>query len=113
MTPMAQLAIDRPHKRIGIAAAHIAPGLERLLAALEAAFPVTFARVPRAQLADLDAIVVLEPARLLDTAARIPRLMVPQGGRSQRELAQVALADDARVHVALRGRVIREDGGTG
>jgi hypothetical protein len=133
--------IDEPRKRIGVIAAavgsdsetapgpqvvarsHVAPGQERMLAALECVFPVRFERADSIDLNGFDGLLVLGPGSQLKTPAGFPRLLLPFGAQrsdsrvkrggaavASREVTAVVLADEPGLARPLRGRAIPESG---
>jgi hypothetical protein len=109
MTVTTHPVMDQPRKRVGVFATGIESGLERVLHALEAAFPVSFSAAGARDLGVLDGALALDPTPLPPLPAGVPRMVVPAGPQLQARGAAVALADDSRVQRALRGRAIRED----
>jgi hypothetical protein len=106
----------QPSKRIGVLAPAATPGLEPLLDALQRIFPVRFERVDASPMRSVDAALVLDPARLADAPAGIPRLVLARAesagaaGKARRGTpAAVALAEDERLPRPLRGRTIAEE----
>jgi hypothetical protein len=136
-----EVNIDEPRKRIAVLAApvdfdsgtapgpqvaagsQVAPGQERILAALECVFPVRFERVDSTDLNRLDGGLVFGPGLLAKTPAGFPRLVLPasteqsdsrgQRGRADASVASgrvtpVILADEPGLARPLRGRAIPE-----
>jgi hypothetical protein len=99
------------HKRIAVIAPWAAPGLEPLLASLQRVFPVRFERADATDMGSVDAALVLDPVRLADAPAGIPRLVLATGATSVAHSAPapVALEDDERLPRPLRGRAIAEE----
>jgi hypothetical protein len=100
-------AVDGPRKRVAvIGTPH--PTAERLLSLLEQVFPVCFAQGDRA-----DAALVLDPDRLPEVPAHLPRLLLAARTRDLGSATTVALADDGRLARPLRGRTIADSAGRG
>ena len=134
--------LEAPRKRIGVIAApadhgppatplhgadpgpqatagtRLHPDQERLLTALERAFPVNFEQVDSVDPNEIDGLLVLGAVPPPDTRDALPRLMLPGGcgfGGQQDgfaiasgETTPVALADESVLARPLRGRAIPE-----
>jgi hypothetical protein len=129
-----KLEPDGPRKRVAVLGAGSAPGLHgarlapgphgapgagsasgphglpaggEVLGLLERVFPVRFERAHGAPPPGVEAALVLDPARLADAPAGIPRLALAGAGRP-REPTAVALADVRRLARPLRGRTLAD-----
>jgi hypothetical protein len=120
---------DQPRVRVGVIAEQTAlgsrpdPDQERMLAALELAFPVRFDLADPTDLRGIDGVLVLGPERVAQISAGPPRLVLPFGRRrsdsptqtsggdgsvASEELTPVVLAAESILARPLRGRVISE-----
>ncbi len=134
--------LEAPRKRIGVIAApadhgppatplhgadpgpratagtRLYPDQERLLAALERAFPVNFVQVNAVDPDEVDGLLVLGSAPPPDSRETLPRLVLPRGcgfggqldgsAVASGETTPVALADESVLARPLRGRAIPE-----
>jgi hypothetical protein len=113
--------LDEPRKRVAVLAARIAP-FERLLAALEVAFPVRFEQTETLDPERFDGALAIEssvsptgssalaidPGILTDVPVKIPMLILPAQSEGCREDVQVELAEEMRLASPLRGAAIPE-----
>jgi hypothetical protein len=114
---LAERDLDAPRRRVGVIA-QMHPDQERLLAALESAFPVNFEQVDSIDSNDVDGLLVLGSAPPADARAALPQLVLPAGSESHRqrdgvspassEPAPVVLGDEPVLARPLRGRTIPE-----
>ncbi len=122
---------DGPRKRVAVYGAPTGPGVrgasavERVLALLEQVYPVRFEQAdgadpgggdPRPVGGDprgADAALVLDPERLAEAPAGVPRLVLAARTRNDSTTAGVALADDEQVARPLRGRAIADSAAAG
>jgi len=131
---MAETDIDEPRKRIGVIAdtagcglrcgLRPTPGQQRILAALERAFPVRFEPVDSAAPGNVDGLLALDPSALPQPGRTgVPRLVLHSGAARRtagthtddtdapptgEELGPVMLADVSGLARPLRGRAISE-----
>jgi hypothetical protein len=122
---------DGPRKRVAVYGAPAGPdargtpAVERVLALLEQVYPVRFEQAdgadpgggdPRPVGGDprgADAALVLDPERLAEAPAGVPRLVLAARTRNDSTTAGVALADDEQVARPLRGRTIADSAAAG
>jgi hypothetical protein len=106
---------DGPRKRVAVYGAPAGPGarggpaVEQVLALLEQVYPVRFEQGSRPP----DAALVLDPARLAEAPAGVPRLVLAARTRNDGTVAGIALADDEQVARPLRGRTIADSAVSG
>jgi hypothetical protein len=114
--------LDGPRKRVAVIGAQ-RPAAERVLGLLEQVFPVRFEQRDGADPREVnprevdpqgpdprgaDAVLVLDPARLAEVPAGVPRLVLAARTPSDGVARIVALADDAQLARPLRGRRIAD-----
>jgi hypothetical protein len=114
--------IDEPRKRVGVRVAQIAP-FERLLAALEQAFPVCFEQAETIDPERFDGALLIgssvppidpsalmtEPGALTDIPVEIPTLMLPAWAVGRNQDLPVSLAESTGLARPLRGATITEN----
>lgn len=112
---IALLLASSPEDRLGerpLSVAHT-----RTLRALERAYPVRFERVATTPTSDFDGLLVLGAVDAA-IATELPKLLLPDGRRSDRAGAtnehadrsrEVLMAEDLRLERPLRGRVLTEE----
>lgn len=131
---MAEIDIDEPRKRVGVisgpldpgstiisgretasgsavASSRLDPGQERILNALERAFPVRFESAHDTDLSSVDGLLVLGPESLPKTSAGFPQLVLPASAARHSAAAQVGDADAAATAGELTAVLLADEPG--
>lgn len=108
----AALDIEEQRKRVVVIGPH-EDAIPPVLAWIERVMPVRFQLSGSVDPGKVDGALVLDPARLADAPAGVPRLVLAARTRSGGHSSVVALADDNRLPRPLRGRKIADSCGAG
>jgi hypothetical protein len=108
----AALDIEEQRKRVVVIGAH-EDAIPPVLAWIEHVMPVRFQSVGAGDLSKVEGALVLDPARLADAPAGVPRLVLAAPIQGHERSGVVALRDDSRLPRPLRGRKIADSSTSG
>jgi hypothetical protein len=108
-TDRAEPQNDEPRKRIALAGPRVDAGAQRLLSAVEHAFPVRFEQLEGAASSiGVDGVLAFDEVPPRATAGRLPHLILPSHAPTVERETMVQLSADRGLPRPLQGRAVRE-----